>query len=100
MSATALIGFRAKRKPERRAMETNPASDETNREPSRLERWRLFLREIRNELKRVTWPSQKEVYASTVVVILMTLMMGLYLWGLDLMLDRLVFWVMRRFGAS
>jgi preprotein translocase subunit SecE len=79
-------------------MQTNPASDGTNREPPRLERWRLFLREIRNELKRVTWPSQKDVYATTVVVILMTVMVGLYLWGLDLMLDRLVFWIMRRFG--
>jgi preprotein translocase SecE subunit len=26
---------------------------------------RLFLSEVRNELKRVTWPSQKEVYATT-----------------------------------
>ena len=31
---------------------------------------RLFLSEVRNELKRVTWPSRKEVYATTVVVIL------------------------------
>ena len=36
----------------------------------RFERMRLFLSEVRNELKRVTWPSQKEVYATTVVVIL------------------------------
>jgi preprotein translocase subunit SecE len=81
-------------------METNPATGGTNRESRRLERWRLFVREIRNELSRVTWPSQRDVYATTVVVIVMTLMMGIYLWGLDLMLDRLVFWVMRRFGAS
>jgi len=30
----------------------------------RFERSRLFLSEVRNELKRVTWPSQKEVYAT------------------------------------
>ncbi len=35
-----------------------------------FERFRAFLSEVRNELKRVTWPSQKEVYATTVVVIL------------------------------
>ena len=34
----------------------------------RIERMRLFLSEVRNELKRVTWPSQQEVYATTVVV--------------------------------
>ena len=44
---------------------------------------RLFLSEVRNELKRVTWPSQKEVYATTVVVILTSVFFGLYLFALD-----------------
>ena len=30
---------------------------------------RTFLTEVRNEMRRVTWPSRKEVYATTVVVI-------------------------------
>jgi preprotein translocase subunit SecE len=60
----------------------------------------VFLSEVRNELKRVTWPSQKEVYATTVVVILFSIVIGLYLWVLDLGLDRIVFWIFRRFGAS
>ena len=38
---------------------------------------------MRNELKRVTWPSQKEVYATTVVVILTSVFFGLYLFALD-----------------
>ena len=42
---------------------------------------RLFLSEVRNELKRVTWPSQTEVYATTVVVILVSLFFGLYLFA-------------------
>jgi preprotein translocase subunit SecE len=66
----------------------------------RLERWRLFLSEVRNELKRVSWPSPKEVYATTVVVIVMSIMLELYLWGVDLLLDRLAFWIIRRFGAG
>ena len=33
-------------------------------------RSRRFLSEVRNEMGRVTWPSRKEVYATTVVVIL------------------------------
>ena len=66
----------------------------------RIERARLFLSEVRNELKRVTWPSQKEVYATTVVVILTSVFFGLYLFVLDLGLARLVDWNFRRFGAS
>ena len=33
-------------------------------------RSRRFLSEVRNEMGRVTWPSRKEVYATTFVVIL------------------------------
>ena len=66
----------------------------------RVERMRVFLSEVRNELKRVTWPSQKEVYATTVVVILTSIFFGLYLFVLDYGLLRLVQWIFRVFGVS
>ena len=59
-----------------------------------------FLTEVRNEMKRVTWPSQREVYATTVVVILTSVFFGLYLFGVDLLLGRGVEWILRRFGAG
>jgi preprotein translocase subunit SecE len=65
----------------------------------RIERARVFLSEVRNELKRVTWPSQKEVYATTVVVILVSIFFGLYLFTLDVGIDAVVMWIFRRFGA-
>ena len=61
---------------------------------------RLFLSEVRNELKRVTWPSQKEVYATTVVVILTSAFFGLYLFALDFGLLKVVQSVFRLFGVS
>jgi preprotein translocase subunit SecE len=64
----------------------------------RIERARLFLSEVRNELKRVTWPSQKEVYATTVVVILTSAFFGLYLFVLDFGLNNLVQWIYKRLG--
>jgi len=63
-------------------------------------RSRTFLTEVRNELKRVTWPSQKEVYATTIVVILVSVFFGLYLFALDVGIDAVVMWIFRRFGAS
>jgi preprotein translocase subunit SecE len=65
----------------------------------RIERWRLFLSEVRNELKRVTWPGRKEVYATTVVVILVSIFFGLYLWGLDQLLLRIIQAIFRFFGV-
>jgi preprotein translocase subunit SecE len=66
----------------------------------RLERARLFLSEVRNELKRVTWPSQKEVYATTVVVILTSAFFGLYLFVLDAVLLQIYQWILAKFGAA
>jgi len=66
----------------------------------KFEQARLFLSEVRNELKRVTWPSQKEVYATTVVVILVSIFFGLYLFVLDFGIDSLVIWIMRKFGVG
>ena len=66
----------------------------------RVERARLFLSEVRNELKRVTWPTRAEVYATTVVVILTSLFFGIYLWVLDLGVNAVVQWIFRRFGGA
>jgi preprotein translocase subunit SecE len=79
-----------------------PTTLETVRDAAggRLERARLFLSEVRNELKRVTWPSQKEVYATTVVVLITSIFFGLYLFLLDLGIDRVVTWIFNRFGAA
>jgi preprotein translocase subunit SecE len=54
----------------------------------------------RNELKRVTWPSRKEVYATTIVVILTSIFFGLYLFLLDLGFNSAIQWVFRLFGAA
>jgi len=42
-----------------------------------------FLREVRIELKKVTWPSRKEALASTLVVLVLTFISALYLFGID-----------------
>jgi preprotein translocase subunit SecE len=63
-------------------------------------RSRRFLSEVRNETARVTWPSRKEVYATTIVVILTSAFFGLYLWGVDLLLASLMGLVYRTFGVA
>ena len=63
-------------------------------------RSRTFLAQVRNEVDRVTWPSWKEVQATTLVVILTSMLFGVYLWGLDLVLDAFYRLFLRAFGAS
>lgn len=61
---------------------------------------RLFLVEVRNEMKRVTWPSRREVYATTLVVILTSVFFGLYLFGVDFVFNNVVRWVIRSLGTA
>jgi len=42
-----------------------------------------FLRETRDELKKVVWPTRQETIRLTLVVIVISLLVGLFLGGLD-----------------
>ena len=50
-------------------------------------RARQFLVDVRAELGRVTWPTRREVWATTIVVILVSLLFGVYLYAVDLILS-------------
>jgi preprotein translocase subunit SecE len=42
-----------------------------------------FLKEVRDELKKVVWPTRDEVVRLTSIVILVSLLVGFFLGGLD-----------------
>jgi preprotein translocase subunit SecE len=63
-------------------------------------RSRRFLSEVRNETARVTWPSRKEVYATTLVVILTSIFFGVYLYGVDVLFSALINWIFQTFVAA
>ena len=62
-------------------------------------RSRRFLAEVRNEMARVTWPSRREVYATTLVVILTSVFFGVYLYGIDLFLNAIMARVFQTFSG-
>jgi preprotein translocase subunit SecE len=49
-----------------------------------------FLKEVRFELKRVTWPSRKETLAGTMVVVIIVLIVASFLGIVDLGLSQLI----------
>ncbi|MBW2109554.1 MAG: preprotein translocase subunit SecE [Deltaproteobacteria bacterium] len=49
-----------------------------------------FLREVKIELKKVTWPSKKEAMASTVVVIILVMIVSAFLGLVDVGLSSLI----------
>jgi preprotein translocase subunit SecE len=49
-----------------------------------------FLREVRVELRKVTWPSRKQTIGSTVVVIVLVLLISAFLGVVDVLLQSLI----------
>jgi len=52
-----------------------------------------FFQESYAELRKVTWPSRDEAFASTRVVLISTIIIALMLGLVDLILFKLVDWV-------
>jgi len=57
-----------------------------------------FLKDVRSELKKVTWPSRNEVYSTTIVVIAATIFFGFYLFFWDVIFTWLLGKVQSLFG--
>jgi preprotein translocase subunit SecE len=47
-----------------------------------------FINEVRNELSKVAWSTRKELMASTVLVITVTVLMTIFIGAVDLGLSR------------
>jgi preprotein translocase subunit SecE len=50
----------------------------------------IFLKEVRDELKKVVWPTRDEVIRLTAVVIIVSLIVGVYLGGIDSILTKIL----------
>jgi preprotein translocase subunit SecE len=48
-----------------------------------IERIANYLKNVRAEVARVTWPTRNEVISLTVLILVMTILMTLYIWGID-----------------
>ena len=53
------------------------------------ERLKTFLTEVWSELKKTSWPGRREVYGTTLVVVVMVVLCSVFLWGVDLILQPL-----------
>ena len=60
---------------------------------------RTFLVEVRGEFKKVTWPPRREVYGTTIVVVITVFFFGFYLYGLDVAMSYLAAALTRLAGA-
>ncbi len=56
--------------------------------PEKFQNWISFFKDVRVEMKKVTWPPRKEVIGSTTALIVATVMIALFLGVADLVLGK------------
>lgn len=54
-----------------------------------LQKIKEFLKEVKVELKKVSWPSRKEAIASTLVVVVVTMSVGAFVGLTDFIFNKL-----------
>lgn len=59
-------------------------------EPHIVQKSVQFLREVKIELKKVTWPTRKQTMGSTIVVIVLVMIISLFLGLVDVSLSSLM----------
>ena len=55
-----------------------------------LEKLRTFLREVRAELEKVSWPGRQEVQAATLVIIALVLLLAAFIGAVDFVVSRIL----------
>ncbi|MFN7988226.1 MAG: preprotein translocase subunit SecE [Thermoanaerobaculia bacterium] len=65
------------------------------------ERWktfREFLVDVRKETGKVSWPAKEEVVGTTTVVIVYTVVVGVFLFVVDAAVTPVINWFFAQFG--
>lgn len=57
-----------------------------------------FLKEVREELNKVVWPTKKQTIRYTVLVIIVALVVGVFLGGLDYILTKITAIILEKYG--
>jgi len=55
-----------------------------------IEETKRFLKEVRIEMTKITWPNWPELKGSTVLVILVSVFFAIYIGAIDLILSNLI----------
>jgi preprotein translocase subunit SecE len=86
-----LTDFSKNKKPQPMASRKSlPKSQPAGKIQGYIEKTTQFFREVKIELKKVTWPSRNQTIGSTIVVILLVMIISLFLGMVDIGLSNLV----------
>lgn len=70
-------------KPAKAEKDKKAKTDEKKSKPGIFQRIARWLREMKSELKKVIWPTPKQTFKNTLIVIACVFVIGVFIWGFD-----------------
>jgi len=61
-----------------------------------FERVKNYLSGVRSEVARVSWPSRKEIISLTALILLLIVVMTIYIWGVDTVVQGIMRLIIQR----
>lgn len=68
------------KKPVHKTETKKSAKTDKAKKPNRIIK---FLKDLKSEVKKIVWPTKKQVVNNTVVVMIAMVVTGIFIWGLD-----------------
>ena len=72
-----------------------PKEKKKEKKPNRVLRW---LKDLKGELKKVTWPTAKDVVKNVGIVILCVIIVGAFIWVFDFLARAVIDALLQLFG--
>ena len=67
-----------------------PSKKQKEKKPKKNGGFMKFFRDLKGEFKKIVWPSKKQIINNTLVVIAAILVVGAFIWVIDLGLGWLI----------
>ncbi|MBQ7521292.1 MAG: preprotein translocase subunit SecE [Clostridia bacterium] len=80
------VGVKAEKKSDKidkKAKDTKKTDSKKNKKPNIFSRIAKYFRECKAEIKKITWPTPKSVFKNCGIVLVIIIVMGLLIFGLD-----------------
>jgi len=55
-----------------------------------FERITHYLKGVRSEVDRISWPTRSEVISFTVLILLLVVLLTIYIWGVDTVIQAVI----------
>lgn len=68
-------------------------ADKKQKKPSKIKK---FFKDLKAEIKKIVWPTKKQVVNNTVVVLIAMVFSGVFIWGIDTGLKLLFDLILKR----